>query len=65
MLNITNKQIFIEFLSSALTSFGCFVHHADADADILIVQESAESQKTLLIGEDTDLLVSLYKRVIP
>ena len=47
LLNKTNKQIFIEFLGSALTSFGCFVHHADADADVLIVQkavESAESQ---------------------
>ena len=62
LLNKTNKQIFIEFLGSALTSFGCLVHHADADADVLNVQkavESAESQKTILIREDTDLLVLL------
>ncbi|KAJ8050970.1 hypothetical protein HOLleu_04363 [Holothuria leucospilota] len=41
---------------------GCKTHHAEGDADVLIVQtaiESAESHQTIVVGDDTDLLVLL------
>ena len=40
----------------------CVVHHSCGDADLLIVRtamQCAESKVTLLVGEDTDLLVLL------
>ena len=40
----------------------CKTYHASGDADLLIVQESVESASavnTLLIGDDTDLLILL------
>ena len=51
-----NKQQFIDFLGTKLTNQGCQV------ADLLIVKkaiESASSMDTVLIGDDTDLLVLL------
>ena len=57
-----NKQRFIDFLGTKLTNQGCQVFYDKADADLLIVQktiESATSMGTVLIGEDTDLLVLL------
>ena len=56
-----NKQ-FIDFLGAKLTNQGCQVFYDQADADLLIVQktiESASSMDTVLIGDDTDLLVLL------
>ena len=38
-------------------------YHASGDADVLIVQKAVQSatiSKTVLIGEDTDLIVQLY-----
>ncbi len=38
----------------------CEVHHASGDADLLIVQKAVESTRrvnTVLVGDDTDLLV--------
>ena len=55
-----NKQRFIHFLSQNLQTAGCEVVQATADADSLIVQkaiESAHIQDTVLVGDDTDLLV--------
>ena len=40
----------------------CKVHHASGDADLLIVQKAAESAtrvNTVLVGDDTDLLILL------
>ena len=51
-----NKQQFIDFLGTKLTNQGCQV------PDLLIVKkaiESASSMDTVLIGDDTDLLVLL------
>ena len=41
---------------------GCKTHHSQADADLLIVQTAVESvgrASTVLVGDDTDLLISL------
>ena len=57
-----NKQQFIDFLGTKLTNQGCQDFYDEADADLLIVQkaiESASSMDTVLIGDDTDLLVLL------
>ena len=58
-----NKQQFIDSLGARLTNQGCYVFHDQADAYQFIVQkaiESAKSMDTVLIGDDTDLLVSCY-----
>ena len=57
-----NKQCLIELLGEVLQEAGCEVFHAQADADVLIVQkaiESANSKDTVLVGDDMDLLVLL------
>ena len=62
LANKTNKQHFIFLLSDELEKSGCKILHAKGDADLLIVQtalESAETSDTVLIGDDTDLLVLL------
>ena len=49
-------------LSEALQNVGCVTHHANGDADLLIVKtavESARTNTTFLVGDDTDLLVLL------
>ena len=49
-------------LSQALQTMGCITHHADGDADVLIVRiavESAPKKTTVLVGDNTDLLVLL------
>ena len=56
------KQTFINVLDDKVLEDGCTVHHAQADADLLIVQTAIEytvSMKTTIIGDDTDLLVLL------
>ena len=60
--NALNKQRFIMFLGNELEKRGCSVHHSNGDADTLIVTatlKSAETKPTVLIGDDTDLLVLL------
>ena len=62
LANSTNKQRFINLLSDRLKSKGCETFHADGDADLLIVLtavKSAETMNTVLVGDDTDLLVLL------
>ena len=62
LTNKTNKQAFIKMLGDYLQLSGCDVLHATGDADLLIVQTaiiSAESNDTILVGEDTDLIVLL------
>ncbi len=62
LANKENKQKFINMLAAKLKAEGCEVYHADADADLLIVQKGIEAsleEDTAVIGEDTDLLVLL------
>jgi len=66
--NEQNKQRFIILLSQRLEQSGCEIHQASrGDADVLIVQtalKSATEQETVLVGDDTDLLVFLICRAI-
>ena len=58
---IANKS-FINLLSAQLEKNKCKVHHAPGDADQLIVRKAVESAtmvNTMLVGDDTDLLVLL------
>ena len=60
--NKHNKQRFIALLSQMLEEAGYEIHHARGDADVLIVQTAstpAANQETVLVGDDTDLLVLL------
>ena len=60
--NKVNKQRFLNMLSSFLEKAGCTMIHAKGDADILIVKTAVESAKvvnTVLIGDDTDLIILL------
>ncbi|KAL5013752.1 hypothetical protein ScPMuIL_008022 [Solemya velum] len=62
LANCANNQEFINMLSASLESMDCTVIHADSDADACIVKTTVTSASrfpTLLIGEDTDLLVLL------
>ena len=62
LANKTNKQQFIKMLGDQLEMKNCKVHHAPGDADLLIVQKSVESaimSTTILVGDDTDLLILL------
>ena len=62
LANKTNKQRFINMLSTKLRAQNCQTYHAAGDADLLIVQkavESAATTDTVLIGDDTDLLILL------
>ncbi|KAK3705553.1 hypothetical protein QZH41_000251 [Actinostola sp. cb2023] len=60
--NVKNKQRFIHMLSKFLKTNNCQTRHAVSDADLLIVKtsvESARARNTILVGDDTDLLVLL------
>ena len=49
-------------LSAELQKANCETYHASGDADLLIFQKAvqcATTNKTVLIGDDTDLLVLL------
>ena len=56
------KQQFILMLSTELEKSDYKTYHAPRDANLLIVQKavrSATTSKTVLVGEDTDLIVLL------
>ena len=60
--NRKNKQSFINLLGRSLEQMGCQVSHARGDADLLIVKttiESASHFNTVLVADDTDLLILL------
>ena len=60
--NPKNKQSFLLMLREARQNVGCVTHHANGDADPLIVKtalQSARTNTTVLVGADTDLLVLL------
>eukprot|EP00745_Piridium_sociabile_P030472 TRINITY_DN50548_c0_g4_i3.p1 TRINITY_DN50548_c0_g4~~TRINITY_DN50548_c0_g4_i3.p1 ORF type:complete len:817 (-),score=203.09 TRINITY_DN50548_c0_g4_i3:38-2488(-) len=66
LANPANKQRFIHLLSQALVKSGFDSLHARGDADCLIVQttlEKAKETETVLIGEDTDLLILLLHHI--
>ncbi|KAL8570759.1 hypothetical protein ACOMHN_006909 [Nucella lapillus] len=66
LANPSNKQRFINLLSETLMKLGFQIHHAKDDADCLIVKtplDVAASSTTVLIGEDTDLLVLILYHV--
>ena len=62
LANKVNKQRFIFVLGDVLQQAGFYIEHAQGDADLHIVKAaigSAGTQDTVLIGDDTDLLVLL------
>ncbi|CAG2249307.1 unnamed protein product [Mytilus edulis] len=62
LTNNENKQNFINMLSDALVKNDFQTEHADADADVLIAKTGVNqsiSHPTVVIGEDTDVLVLL------
>ena len=62
LANPKNKQRFISMLSRFLQEDDCPTNHAEGDADVLIVKTavvSARERNTVLLGDDTDLLVLL------
>ena len=66
LANSTNKQQFINNLVNVLIDEVCTVVHCESDADLHIVKaavSSAIKKETVLIGEDTDLLVLLLYHV--
>jgi hypothetical protein len=57
---LTNNQKFTNMLSAYLQKMNCLTYHASGDADLLIVQKAVDSdstRNTVLIGDDTDLLI--------
>ncbi|KAG1678576.1 hypothetical protein GQR58_013380 [Nymphon striatum] len=68
LANQTNKQRFINLLSDDLQRKHNDVLHARADADVLIVETAiawANTKDTVVVGDDTDLLVLLCSRAGP
>ena len=66
LANKENKQRFINMLSMKLVERSCKTYHASGDANMLIVQKSVESASvinTVLVGDDTDLLILLIYHV--
>jgi len=62
LANKESKQKFIHLLGNKLQQSGCSTIHAGGDADLLIVQTAIQSSRsitTVIIGDDTDLLVLL------
>ena len=63
--NNENKQRFINLLGNHLERHGCHIENARADADLLIVQcaiavaEAATTKPTILVADDTDVLILL------
>ena len=61
LTNSLNKQHFIDMLGCVLER-NCKVYHSSGDADLMIVQKAVEVARevdTVLVGDDTDLLVLL------
>ena len=68
LTNSKNKQAFINLLSHKLNIAGIQTSHAIGDADLLIVLTAVKcsmSRHTVLVGDDTDLLVLLCYHASP
>ena len=66
--DLQNKQHFVELLGQHLEEAGITVFHATSDADVLTMQkaiDSADVQDTVLVGDDTDLLVLSLHQELP
>ncbi|KAK3889052.1 hypothetical protein Pcinc_006928 [Petrolisthes cinctipes] len=67
--NAKNKARLIKILSTHLQGAGCQIYQAEADADRLIVTTACNNndseQESVLVGEDTDLLVLLIALAKP
>ena len=64
--NKRNKQRFINLLSAKMMEQQINVHNADDDADLLVVQTAldfAKQNSTIVIGEDTEILVLLCHHI--
>ena len=62
LANTEKKKRFIAMLQRYLSESGCRTLQAEGDADVLIVKtavDSAVTHPTVLVGDDTDLLVLL------
>lgn len=62
----SNKARFLRALGNFLEERGIDILHASADADLLIVEEAVKLCKTIstvVVGEDTDLLILLLHHV--
>ena len=62
LANSANKQRFLVILGEKLAESGCHISHAESDADHLIVLTTIEHAKTVatvLVGDDTYLLILL------
>ena len=62
--NNNNKEMFIIMLSKNLEQDGCHIYNAVGDADLLITQTviavaRTSTSATILVGDDTDLLILL------
>ena len=60
--NTANKQRLIKLLREKLQLSECNIIHAPGDADLMIVHMAVQSAKlitTVLVGDDTDLLLLL------
>ena len=60
LANTKNKERLLAMISDSLRQCQCVTYHADGDADFLIVKtaiQCAENSTTVLVGDDTDLLV--------
>ena len=63
LTNYKNKQRFINILSRFVLENNCPTYHAEDDTDVLIVKtavESARERNTVLVGDDTNLLLLCY-----
>lgn len=59
---LKNKQHFINLVGDGLQVASFDIHNAQGDADVVIVQTAvtaALKQRTVLVGDDTDLLIIL------
>lgn len=67
--NDRNKKRLIQFLSAELVEAGYFVKQSEEDADVLIIKTAIELTKenniTIIVGEDTDLLVIFTQLAYP
>ena len=62
LANTESKKRFIAMLQRHLSESGCRTLQAEGEADVLIVKtavDSAVTHPTVLVGDDTDLLVLL------
>ncbi len=63
LANRANKQRLINMLSTKLRTQNCQTHHAAGDVQKAV--ESAATTDTVLIGDDTDLLILLIYHTNP